>query len=56
MAKIIQTSTKRRMVKMTTDDVIAVVSQYQAVTCGQRCYDVIRNILDKNEFYLAEDI
>ena len=56
MAKIIETTTKRRMIKMTTDDILSVISQYQTLTNGISDYNSVRNILNKNNFYLPEDI
>ena len=56
MAKIIETSTKRRMIKMTTDDILSVISQYQTLTNGAADYNSIRIILNRNNFYLPEDI
>ena len=56
MAKIIQTSTKRRMIKISTDDVITVVTHFQTITNGEKNYEAVRNILESNEFYLPEDV
>ena len=56
MAKIIDTNSKRRMIKMSTDDILCVISQYQTLTNGIKNYDSVRNILNQNNFYLPEDV
>ena len=56
MAKIIETSAKRRMIRMSTDDVLSVISQYQTITNGIKNYDFVRNLLNGNAFYLPEDV
>ena len=56
MAKIIDTNSKRRMIKMSTDDVLCVISQYQTLTNGVVKYDSVRKILNQNSFYLPEDV
>ncbi len=56
MAKIISTSTKRRMVKINTDDILNIIGQYQRLTSGTKTYEQIRQILDSNDFYLPEDV
>ena len=45
MARIMEG--KRRIIKITTDDVLAIVQQYQQLTHNACCYDHIREILDK---------
>ncbi len=53
MARIIEG--KRRIIKMTTDDVLSVVKQFQQITQKACCYDHIREILEHNDFYIPED-
>ena len=53
MAKIIEG--QRRIVKMSTDDIIAVVRQYQQLTQKACCYEHLREILDNTNFYLPEE-
>jgi len=56
MALIIENNAGRRMVKLSTDDVLTVVSMYQQ-KCNSKnySYEEIREIIRKNCFYLPED-
>lgn len=54
MAKIIEG--KRRMVMMSVDDVLSVITQYQTVIGMEKNYEKVRNILKQNVFYLPEDL
>lgn len=54
MARIIEG--KRRLVKMSTEDVIAVVRQYQNVVKNPINYEHTIELLAKSNFYLPEDI
>lgn len=56
MAKIIKTSAKRKMIRISTDDILSIITQYQTLTCGKKNYDEIRQILNQNAFYLPEDL
>ena len=56
MAKILENLNGRRIIRLTTNDVINIVQGYQNICSSIYKYDDIRNILDKNEFYLPEDI
>ena len=53
MAKIIEG--QRRIIKMSTDDIISVVRQYQQLIQKACCYEHIREILDNTDFYLPEE-
>ena len=53
MARIIEG--KRRIVQISTDDVIAIIRQYQQLTHNACCYEHIREILDKNKFFIPEE-
>jgi hypothetical protein len=53
MAKIIES--KRRLVKLTTDDVLNIVREYQRLTKNSCCYEHTREILSKNPLFLPED-
>ena len=53
MAKI--KNGKRRIVRLSTDDVLNVVRQYQQLTIKSCCYEHTREILDKNPMFLPED-
>lgn len=57
MAKIIDSkTTKRRTIKLSVNDIIAIVQQYQNVTRGHSEAPIVRDILKSSEFYLPEDV
>lgn len=56
MAKIIENSSVRRMVKLSADDVLAVIKHYQTVTRGFKEAQIVRLLLKDAEFYLPEEI
>jgi len=53
MAKIIES--KRKIIKLSTDDVLNIVREYQQLTRNSCCYEHTREILAKNSFYIPED-
>ena len=55
MAKIIENEKGRRMVKMSVDDIISVVREYQRVVKNPRTYDGIRYVLSQASMYLPEE-
>ena len=56
MALIIDNSNGRRMIKLSVDDVLTVVSMYQRkCNCKSYTYEEIRQTLKENCFYLPED-
>lgn len=56
MAKIIENENGRRIVKMSVDDIISVVREYQRIVKNPKTYEGIRMILSKSCMYLPEDI
>lgn len=56
MAVILENIHGRRMIRVSTDDIISIVREYQTSVCGLCSYDEIRNILGKKEIYLPEDV
>lgn len=56
MAVIVENLHGRRMVRVSTDDVISIIREYQSAVCGVASYDRVREILDRKEFFLPEDI
>ncbi|MBR6163431.1 hypothetical protein IKQ26_06050 [bacterium] len=56
MAKIIENKKGRRLISLTTDDVISIVREYQNAVLGIKKYSEIREELDKRDFYLPEEI
>lgn len=56
MAKIIENNLGRRTILLNTNDIVNIVREYQNVCVGKFSYQEVRNILDKLEFYLPEDM
>ena len=57
MARIIETDgTGRRIIKMTTDDIISVVQDYQNLVHRGANYNEIRNCLENAVIYIPEDL
>ncbi len=56
MARIIENSCGRRMVKMSVDDIISVVREYQRIVQNPKTYEGIRMILSQASMYLPEDL
>jgi len=56
MAKIIDNEIGRRIIKMSADDIISVVREYQRVVNKPRSYEGIRYVLSKVGMYLPEEI
>lgn len=56
MAKIIENESGRRLVKMSVDDIISVVREYQRVVKSPHTYECIRFLLSQASMYLPEDI
>lgn len=55
MAKIIENESGRRLIKLSADDVISLVREYQTISQNVSDYENIRKILSKNCLYLPED-
>ncbi len=53
MARIIEG--QRRLIKMSVDDIINIVRQYQQVCKNSCCYDHTRELLSQANFYVPED-
>ena len=53
MARIIEG--QRRIIKMSVDDVLSIVRNYQQVTKKACCYEHIRELVEKANFYIPED-
>lgn len=56
MAKIIDNSLKRKIIRLSSDDVLSIVREYQNLVFNQKKPDEIRNILENYNFYLPTDI
>ncbi len=55
MAEIIENMHGRRLIRMSTDDVISLVKTYQTFACESLSYSEIREKLDKSDIYIPED-
>ena len=53
MARIIEG--ERRIIKMSVDDGISIVQEYQTITRNSCCYEHTRELLSKANFYIPED-
>ena len=52
MARIIEG--ERRIIKMSVDDVLNIVRQYQTICHKSSCYEHTRELLSKSDFYVPE--
>lgn len=55
MAEIIENIHGRRLIRISTDDVISIVKTYQTIACESETYDEIRDKLDNKDLYIPED-
>lgn len=55
MARIIENDLGRRMIKVTTDDIVNIVREYQRIVGVERNYEEARKLLNKNHVFLPED-
>ncbi len=53
MAQIIEG--KRRIIKLSVDDVLNIIREYQTLTYKSCCYEHTREILSKSSIYIPED-
>lgn len=57
MALVIDNPAGRRIIKLSIDDILAVVSAYQQkCNCKNFSYEEIRESLKESDFYLPEDL
>ena len=54
MASIIES--ERRIIKLSVDDVLNIVREYQKLTHDSCCYEHTREILNKNALFIPEDL
>lgn len=54
MAKIIEG--ERRIIKLTVDDILNIVREYQQLTRKSCCYEHTREILTNSSIYIPEDM
>lgn len=55
MAQIIENMNGRRLIRVSVDDVISIVKEYQFIACDSDCYEEIRYKLKQKDLYLPED-
>lgn len=55
MATIIENENGRRMIRVSTDDIIMLVKEYQNICCSTNSYEKTRQELDKKDIYIPED-
>ena len=56
MARIIETSEKRRIIKMSTDDIISIIKDYQRIVPRFSTETDARNYLADSVIFIPEDI
>jgi len=56
MAKIIENEQGRRIIKMSVDDIISVVREYQRIVKNPKTYEAMRFILSQACMYLPEEM
>ena len=54
MARIVEG--KRRIIRLSTDDVLNIVRQYQNITYKSCCYEYTRELIDRSPMFLPEDL
>ena len=53
MARIIEG--ERRIIKMSVDDILSIVREYQVICHNSCCLEHTRELLSKADFYIPED-
>jgi len=56
MAKIIENEKGRRLIKMSVDDIISVVREYQRMVQSPKSFEGIRFVLKQASMYLPEEV
>lgn len=54
MAKIIES--ERRIIRLSADDVLNIVREYQNLTRKSCCYEHTREILENSPLFIPEDV
>ncbi len=55
MATIVENLHGRRIIRVSTDDIISIVKEYQNIACQSADYKEIRKKLNNKEIYIPED-
>ena len=56
MATIIENRKGRRIIRVSTDDIISLVREYQICACSCSTYSEIRRKLNNKDIYIPEDV
>lgn len=56
MATIIENNSKRRTIRLSIDDVLSIIQQYQIITRGHKEAPIVRDLIKNSNFYVPEDI
>ncbi len=56
MARIIETKSKRRIIKMSADDIISIVKDYQRIVPRFSTESDARNYLQNDIIFIPEDV
>lgn len=56
MARIVENKVGRRIIKMSVDDIISVVREYQRIVKLPESYEEIRELLEQACIYLPEEV
>ena len=57
MARIIESQVgERRLIKMSTEDIISIVQDYQRIVPRNCSYEELRSILADNVIFIPEDV
>lgn len=56
MAKIIENEAGRRMIRLSSDDIISTVREYQRIVKTPKTYEGIRLLLKNSPVYLPEEV
>jgi hypothetical protein len=54
MAKIIEG--QRRIIRLSTDDVLNIIRQYQQITYKSCCYEHTRELLENSQIFIPEEV
>ena len=54
MAKIIEG--QRRIIRLSTEDVLNIIREYQQITRKRFCYEHTRELLGKNPLFIPEEV
>ena len=54
MAKIIEG--QRRIIRLSTEDVLNIIREYQQITRKSCCYEHTRELLAKNPLFIPEEV